>query len=416
MIRRMKHVLIIGGGVIGLTTAFALKQRGVPEVTILDGAPAPHGASIVNAGWITPSHAEPVGMTRQALRWMLKSDSPLYIKPAPTDLELMRWLLRFWRCLTDASYSHATASLVALNERTFPLFDSWARAGVPIDMEEKGRLVAFLSGRNLEGELRHAALFRRFGFAEPRAWWGAEARDLEPALSANVAGVVQFSGDRHIDPERFAISLRDWLRTNGAAVAYNSSVLGMDVGDGWIDAVEATGGRYEADAVVIAAGAWSGRLAKMAGGRLPIQAGKGYKIDYHDPPVSPAYPLGLHEPHMAVTPMGPFTRFAGTMELSGINTIVRRERVAALARGGALFLRDWPEQIPEQTVGSGLRPMTPDGMPIIGALPNVRNLFISTGHQMLGLTLAPASAEALTELMLTGHTPPVLEPFSATRF
>jgi D-amino-acid dehydrogenase len=419
MIRRMRHVLIIGGGVIGLTTAFSLRQRGVPQVTVLDGAPAPHGASVVNAGWITPSHSEPVGvpgMTRQALRWMLRSDSPLYIKPAVTDLHLMRWLFRFWRCLSEERYSHATASLVALNDRTFPLFASYAEAGVPVALEEKGRLVAFLSGRHLEAKLRHAEGFRRFGFAEPRAVWGREARDLEPALSTNVAGVVQISGDRHLEPEGFLQGLVDWLRAQQVVVAYNNSVLSLDIDGGRIRAVEATGGRYEADAVVIAAGAYSGRLARMAGSALPIQAGKGYKIDYHQPPVSPAYPLGLHEPRMAVTPMGSFTRLAGTMEISGINSVVRRERVEALARGGAQFLRDWPREIPEETIGSGLRPMTPDGMPIIGALPKVRNGFISTGHQMLGLTLAPASADALAELVTTGLVPPVLEPFSAGRF
>jgi D-amino-acid dehydrogenase len=210
--------------------------------------------------------------------------------------------------------------------------------------------------------------------------------------------------------------LLDWLGERGVTFVNNNSVVGMDISGGAIRAVEATGGRYEADAVVIAAGAYSGRLAKLAGKGLPVQAGKGYKIDYHNPSTKLTHPLSLHEPRMAVTPMGGFTRFAGTMELSGINTIVRKERVKALARGGGQFLRDWPTEIPQETVSSGLRPMTPDGMPIIGAMPKVRNLTISTGHQMLGFGLAPASGDVLAELIVTGKTPPVLEPFSPNRF
>src|SRR5688572_8700469 len=148
----MKHVLIIGSGLIGLSTAFALKQRGVPDITILDAAPGPHGASVVNAGWITTMHSEPVGapgMTRQTLKWMLRSDSPLYIKPAVNDPEFMRWLFRFWRCLNEKSYSHAMASLTALNQRTFELFDSYVKAGVRFEMHKVGMLMAFLNRSNL---------------------------------------------------------------------------------------------------------------------------------------------------------------------------------------------------------------------------------------------------------------------------
>jgi D-amino-acid dehydrogenase len=415
----MKHVLIIGSGLIGLSTAFALKQRGVPEITIIDSAPGPHGASVVNAGWVTPTHSDPVGvpgMTKQVAKWMLKSDSPLYIKPALHDPEFMWWLFKFWRACNDKSFNHATAAMVALNEKTFPLFDSLTEAGVKFEMYSEGLIMAFLSGHNLEAGLKHLERYLQFGFPTPKVYWGQDARELEPALSANVNGVFHIEAERHLRPDTLTKGLVDWLDERGVNFANNSTVVGMDISGGAVRAVEATGGRYEADAVVIAAGAYSGRLAKMSGKGLPVQAGKGYKIDYHNPPTCLRHPMSLHEPRMAVTPMGTFTRFAGTMELSGINTVVRKERVAALARGGQQFLRDWPSEIPQATVDSGMRPMTPDGMPIIGAMPNVRNLTISTGHQMLGLGLAPASGDALAELIVTGKTPPVLEPFGPNRF
>jgi D-amino-acid dehydrogenase len=415
----MKHVLIIGSGLQGLNAAYALKQRGVSEITIVDSAAGPHGASMVHAGWIVPAHSEPVGapgMTRQSLKWMLKSDSPLYIKPAVHDFEFMSWLFKFWRACNEKSYSHAIAAMVALNEKTFQLFDSYAENGVKFEMYKEGLIMAFLSGRNLEHGLEHAKRFEQFGFDTPKVYWGAEARDFEPALSDSVNGIFHIDHQRHLRSESFTEGLLTWLRDHGVTFASNTSVTGFDIAGGSVRAVETTNGRYEADAVVIAAGAYSGRIAKLAGKKLPVQAGKGYKLDFHHPPTRLTHPLSLHEPRMAVTPMGPYTRFAGTMELSGINTKVRQERVLALMRGGQQFLRDWPTEIPSHTIGSGLRPMTPDGMPIIGTLPNVRNMTISTGHQMLGLVLAPASGDALAELIVTGKTPAVLEPFSPNRF
>jgi D-amino-acid dehydrogenase len=415
----MKHVLIIGSGLIGLSTAYALKQRGVPYITILDGAPGPHGASVVNAGWLTTEHSEPVGvpgMTGQALKWMLKSDSPLYIRPAVHDLDLMIWLFRFWRTLNDEHFNHATAAMIALNQHSAALFDAYVAAGVRFELHHQGNLHAFLSGQHLERGLKHTDLYRKFGFPEPRVYWGNDARAFEPALSRNVSGAFHLEADRHVRPETLTDGLVDWLAERGVSFQFNTSVAGLDIANGYIRAVEATAGRYEADAVVIAAGAYSGQIAKMAGKKLPIQAGKGYKIDYAQVPAKPVHTISLHEARMAVTPTDAYTRLAGTMELSGINSIVRRERVRALARGAAAFLRDWPSTMPEGTIGSGLRPMTPDGIPIIGAFPGVHNLSISTGHQMLGLSLAPASAEALADVILTGKAPAHIEAFTPTRF
>lgn len=415
----MKHVLIIGSGVIGLSTAFALRQRGVPEITILDAAPAPHGASVINAGWITSMHSEPVGapgMTRQTLKWMLRSDSPLYIKPALNDPEFMRWLVRFWRSLNEKSYAHAMASLVALNRTTFARYDAYVEAGVRFEMYTEGLLLAFLNQTNLEKTRRSLDRYREFGFAAPAVYSGQEARDLEPGLGDSVCGVLHIAAERHLRPDTLTTGLVEWLDERGVVFINNTPVVGMDVRGGKVAAVQTANGRHEADAVVIAGGAHSGRIAKMAGKPLPIQAGKGYSIDYEYPPTSLTHPVSLYEPKMAVTPMGAWTRLAGTMELSGINTLVRQERVRALARGASQFLRGWPTEVGEGKIGSGMRPLTPDGMPVIGAIPGIRNLFVSSGHQMLGLGLAPASAHELAELILTGRTPPVLEPFAADRF
>ena len=169
--------------------------------------------------------------------------------------------------------------------------------------------------------------YTQYGVPMPKVYWGKDVQGLEPALSSNVNGVFHIEEERHIRPDTLTNGLLEWLGERGVNFVTNTSVVDFDISNGAVRAVEATSGRFEADAFVIAAGAYSGRIAKKAGKGLPVQAGKGYKIDYHNPPTKLTHPLSLHEPRMAVTPVGEFTRFAGTMELSGINDVVRQERV-----------------------------------------------------------------------------------------
>lgn len=416
----MKQTIIIGSGVIGLSAAFALHQRGVTDITILEAGPGPHGASVVNAGWIVPARSDPVpspGLIGTSLRSMLSADSPLYIRPqAMVKPDFARWMFQFWRACNAKSYRHAIDSLANLNKATFSLFDAYAEAGVRFEMHQSGLVCAFLSAANLEHELEQMQQYPAFGLSLPVPLWGSDARALEPALSDNVNGAFRIETERHIRPESLTAGLTDWLIERGVIIRTNTTVVGLDVVGSRIRAVESTAGRFESESVVIAAGAQSATIARMAGVKLPIQGGKGYSIDYQNPPTTPAHPISVYESHMAITPTSSYTRLAGTMELSGINTIVRGERVTAIARGAKLFLRGWDGEVGAGKVGSGLRPMTPDGLPIIGIIPGVHNLAISTGHQMLGLTLAPASADYLAELLTTGVGQPALEPFKVARF
>jgi D-amino-acid dehydrogenase len=175
-------------------------------------------------------------------------------------------------------------------------------------------------------------------------------------------------------------------------------------------------GRLEADAVLLCAGAWTPAVARLAGARVPIEAGKGYCLDYAPPPTGVGHAVYLHEARVAVTPLDGMVRLAGTMEFAGIDERVRPQRVAAIARAGATALHGWPADPGAARVGSGLRPMTPDGLPVIGRLKGFRNLAVASGHAMLGLTLAPATGESVAELLTTGRAPEVLRPFDPGRF
>ena len=413
----MQHVAILGSGVIGLSTAYALRQRGVPRVTVLEGGPGPSGASLVNAGWICPGHADPLpspGLVGRSARWMLRSDSPLYVRPT-LDPGFLRWLVAFWRNCTARHFAAGLDAMAALNAETYRLFDAYADAGVRFEMSRDGLLLAFLGARRMESELRHLEHHPGLFGSTPRVLWGSEARSVEPGLSAAVTGAVWLANERHVTPGTLMAGLAQWLDERNVEIRVNTPVTGIET-HGWTARLHMKGECLDADAVVIAVGARAGAVAKMLGVAMPIQAGKGYSLDYAAPPGPVGYPISLAEASMAVTPMAGGVRLAGTMELSGINTTVRRERVAALARGASLFLEGWSASTDGAVVGSGLRPLTPDGLPVIGMLPGHRNVAISTGHGMLGLTMAPATAEALADTLLTGCAPDVLAPFSPDRF
>jgi D-amino-acid dehydrogenase len=212
-------------------------------------------------------------------------------------------------------------------------------------------------------------------------------------------------------------ALADDLTDQGVEIRSRTPVTGFGGRAPTLSGVETPEGAIPADAVLIAAGAWSGRLAKLAGRRLPIEAGKGYSLDYAPPPRPVSTPLSLHEARVAVTPFADSVRLAGTMELSGLNEIIRPERVAAIARAAAGCLRDWSaDPARATTVWTGMRPLTPDGLPVIGLLPGYGNLAVASGHAMLGVTLAPATGEAIAELLTAGRAPDVLLPFDPARF
>jgi D-amino-acid dehydrogenase len=291
-----------------------------------------------------------------------------------------------------------------------------AAAGVTFEMHQDGILFVFHSPLKLEHELKALEPLAKYGIVPSTAYWGKELRELEPSLAPSINGGFWYEGERSVRPDTLTRGLTEWLSKRKVELKINTKVVDIEHVNGQVNAVMTTAGRIPADAVLLAAGARTGELAKMVGVKLPIQGGKGYCLDYAPPPVPVTRPLDFAESRFACTPMNGMVRLAGTMELSGINETVRPERVAAIARGASRGLEGWPADPSLAKVGSGLRPMTPDGLPAIGWLPGFRNLAVASGHAMLGLTLAASTGDAVSELMTTGQTPPVIEPFSPARF
>ncbi|HEU4480487.1 MAG TPA: FAD-dependent oxidoreductase, partial [Actinomycetota bacterium] len=335
----MKRAVVVGAGVIGLACAYSLRKRDY-DVTIIDAAAPGAGASEGNAGWVTPSLSMPVpapGMVGQSLKWMLRSDSPLYIKPT-LDPRRIRWLIGLLRNCNEACYSHGLEAMARLNERTFELFDDLRTDGIEFEMHKDGLLFCFLDAGKRQHVLDDLARVESLGYS-PLAVSGSKMQDLEPQLADRVESGILVQQERQVRPESLVTGYVKRLLAEGVEVVTDSPIDGFERSGGSIVGVKNGQRSIDADEIVIAAGAHSGRLARDLGVLLPIDAGKGYSLHYEPAPIRLDHALYLYEARVGVTSFDGAVRFAGTMEFSGINTRLQRRRVEAIARSADRYLR-----------------------------------------------------------------------------
>lgn len=412
----MGTTVVIGAGVIGLASAYELLKRG-RDVIIIDKGHPGQACSAGNAGWIVPAMSAPIpapGLMATSLRWMLKRDSPLYIKPQ-LNPSFARWMWRFWRNCRPAPFHAGLNAVMSLNRSTMLLFDAWRAEGLSFEMHKQGLLFAGLSHAVVSHASHEINMLSPYGYAHVDVLGKSELQDLEPGLSDLVVAGFLLPDERSVRPELLTAALVSAVLEHGGRIASEVSVTGARVVSNEVRAIDTQQGSVECDEVLIAAGAWSGDVSSSLGTPLPIQAGKGYSItvETHASPVS--RPVDLIEAKVACTPFDGAFRLAGTMELSGQNLRVERKRVDAVRRAGTRYFRAMNDVGPER-VWVGMRPLTPDGLPLIGRIPLLSNAFVATGHAMLGVTLAPVTARAIAECM-TGATPSdSLQPFDPSRF
>ncbi|UOQ90525.1 FAD-dependent oxidoreductase [Agromyces endophyticus] len=408
------HTVVIGGGVIGLTTAYHLARDG-ETVTLVDARPTGLGASDVNAGWVVPAEAAPVpgpGVVLTSMKWMLRPDSPLYIKPSLRP-SFVSFMFGLWRASNAKDQRAGFAAHLALAEDSVHLFDEYRADGVDYELHHEGLLMAFKEKELMQHHLGYVDLVRQYGL-EPSVLVGDAVREHEPLLSDAVEGGLYFPKELHLDPAAFVGALHSKLVELGVEIVENAPIDGVQVAGDRIVSVSSGSRTFAGDAFLLAAGAWTGPLSKLFGASLPVRPGKGYCIDIE--PLGLRSATNLHDAKVAVTPLSRNLRLAGTMEFGGLDEHINQVRVDAILRAPATYFRDWEPPTAKLTPKAGMRPMTPDGLPIIGALPRLRNGYVATGHGMLGVTLAPATARALTDLIRERRAAPVLAPFSPARF
>jgi D-amino-acid dehydrogenase len=394
-----------------------LSRRGAGVVLLERGALG-SGCSYGNAGWLTPSLAVPLpapGMVRKALGWLLDPESPLRIEPRASP-ELASWLLRFLAATGRRRYARGARALVELCRSSVEEYERLSRDGGPAFGFERRGMLALSTGEEGLAALRaHARTVGELGVAW-RELTAGEARELEPALRGPLAGAVLFPEDAHCEPLEAVLALAADAEHHGARLLDAIEVLDFELTAGRVAAVATSRGRFAADAYVLAAGGWSRGLGRRLGLRLPVLGGKGYAAVLPPLAVQPRRPLMLAERKVAITPRRDGLRVAGTLELvldCDLSLTTRRLAAILEAAGRVVELPDRPELV---EVWRGLRPCTPDGLPLLGRARGLANLWLATGHQMTGLKTAPASARLLAELML--GEPPSFDPapFRADRY
>jgi D-amino-acid dehydrogenase len=407
-------VVVVGAGVVGLCTALALRREGA-DVTVLDRASGDHGASAANAGWVVPVLSAPLsgpGALRESARATLRGEGSVGLRPTAG---LLGWTTGFLRSSSARRHRDGLRAVLALGARSVELFDELQASGVEFEMHRRGLLIAARTRHGLESAEALVAAARAAGYSgETRVHAGPAARELEPALADTVVGVVHAVADAHVRPESLLAGLRAALTGEGATLRRGVAVRGVEPdGAGWT--VGTTGGPVPGDRVVIAAGVGSSLLLRRAGVRVPVLPGTGYSVTASGTGTAPVHPVKLIEANTACSPFDGGLRLSGMFELGVRRDHVRARALRRIRAAAGRYLRDW-QPVEDGVAIAGMRPATPDSLPLIGAVPGCDGVFTATGHGTLGLTLAPATAAALAPQVLHGVATPELVPFTLERF
>ena len=415
--KRQYDILIIGGGIIGASCALELSRRGVGVLLIEKGGMFGHGCSYGNAGWVTPCFALPLprpGMLLKSMRWMLDPDGPLYIKPKPS-LMLFRWL---WRFLLSMNAKHLHESTAALTQISKYSLDEYAKLdrefSGTMGFTQKGLLMVAQTDDGLRGAIEEMNLVSGHGIVGQK-FDEAALKDFEPSLTGKVSGAVYFPQEAHLEPLAAVKTMIHAAENAGATVLSGTEVFDINSADGKITSLRTTRGDFSADQYVLATGVWSEAMGRALKLKIPVLGGKGYALIVKPLDPTPKIPMMLIEKKIAVTPRADTVRLAGTLELVNRDDSITVRRVDAIVRGAREFM-NVPESPELLEVWRGLRPCTPDGVPMIGRSPQYSNLILATGHQMLGLQSAPGTGRLVADIATSAIPAFDPKPFRVDRF
>jgi D-amino-acid dehydrogenase len=414
---KSKRVVIVGGGVIALCSAYYALKRGFSVTLVERESAGGDNCSMGNAGMVVPSHFIPLaapGMMAKGLRWMLKPESPFFVRPR-LDLDLMRWGWLFYQHSTERHVAAASQMLCELNLESRRLFGELATAD-DFGFVQRGLLMLCKTPEGLHEEGIVAEAARRIGL-EAEVLDAAATAKADPGVTMNVAGSVFFAQDCHLDPARFMEAMRRRVIELGGEIESGIVIDQIEIRNTRVTAVSGNARNFEGDQFVVACGSWSADLLKTVGLKLALQAGKGYSLSLPSPPELPRLCSIFAEAKVAITPMGHRLRFGGTMEVGGLDLTVNPARVNGIIKSvNSYFPRFTPEDFSSITPWTGLRPVSPDGIPYLGKVAKLPNLIVATGHAMMGLSLAPVSGRLVADLLAEDSPFRPIDALSPGRF
>ena len=409
-----KKVIVIGAGIVGLSTAYYLHQRGI-EVRVIDNTDGNNNCSFGNAGYVSPSHLIPLaspGIINQGLKWMLNPESPFYIKPR-LNRDLIRWGLLFKKAARPNRVTAGAKVLYELTVQSQSLFEEiMADESIQAGYHKPGLLMVCKTESALHHEQELVELAQSFGL-EAEMLSRDEAERMDPEVQYDMAGAVYFGCDGWMTPNVFMQEFKKKLQQAGVTIDYGTELLDIRHNGSAVESITTNQGEMQADEFVLAAGAWSPLLMKKLKVDLPLQAGKGYSLTLPKPIVMPKLPSILVEGKIATTPMLGGLRFAGTMEIAGTQLNINQRRVQGIIKAVKDFMPQFrDEDFSKLKPWAGLRPCTPDGLPYIGRSERYSNLLVGTGHAMLGWTLGPITGQVLAQ-NIAGEKPSIQSPLLA---
>lgn len=415
----MAKVVIIGGGIIGLSSAYYLLQQG-HQITIIDKTDMLDGCSYGNAGYISPSHFVPLaspGIVKQGFKWMINSKSPFYVQPR-FNKNLINWGIKF---IKSATKTHVESSAIPLRDITLlsqNLYEELCNVpGFDFYYAKKGMLDFFKTEENAHHGEETVEASKKLGL-DARLLNKAEVEQLEPGLNMDIKGAVYFECDAHMYPNKLMQDMISFLKKNGVTIQTNEEVTSFIKEGNIIKGVATNVSEYFGDYVIVACGAWSGEIVSKLNLKLPLVGGRGYSFTYDNIPFKIKHPIILSEARVALTPMAKDKiRIGGTMEITSLNTPPKMNRVKGILESVKKYFPDVDIPFPgKDKIWFGYRPCSADGLPYIGKVNNYKNLIIATGHAMLGLSLGAGTGKLVSEVISDKKLSMDIKPFDPDRF
>lgn len=412
----MPSIAVVGAGIVGTTIAYALQRRGF-AVTLVDRDAPGRGASYGNMASIAVTEFMPAsrpGVWAQMPKWLLDPEGPVRIRPAYMP-KLVPWFLRFLAASRPSKLRELEAAGAALCGRVHEDLEALLReTGLTHMLSAEGCLSLYADEAEFRADRAHIEILERFGFRHDIIE-GHAIHDLEPALTTKIAKAVLFPDNRSIaDPHGLVTALTDRFQALGGTLQ-TGDVVGFEEGEGAVSALRfADGRRLAADRVVLAAGAFTGRLARLLGEPIPLETERGYHTQIMSPGIAMRHSIIWPARAFMVTPTAGGIRVGGTVEMAGLDAPPDYRRAKVLVKRAkealpALRVEDTSEWM-------GHRPALPDTVPVIGPSAKRGNVFYATGHGHLGLTYAATTGRLVADLV-TGAIPPIdLKPYRIDRF